>query len=204
MDIASIDPHVAQQITDLGVRLGETTVRNTAGVIFARIRTAKAKKNEKETINELDEIINDLIADKNELVQIAETYKQEFVAQRISSKDIEYITNSVIPVLKKLVEQISDNGTSTESANMEKALEVLMPLLSVETLTVLQLLGFNFREAIGEPLTLLLQKFITSKIPVYPQNNFENNKILMAFNIELLKVAQDKDATERWERLKSS
>jgi len=34
------------------------------------------------------------------LVQIAQAYEQEFVAQQISQEDIEYITDSFIPVLK--------------------------------------------------------------------------------------------------------
>jgi hypothetical protein len=70
-------------------------------------------------------------------------------------------------------------------------------------LTVLQVVGFNFKKAIGEPLTLLLQKFITSKVPANPQNNLEYNKLLMTFNIELLKVAQDKNASDRLERLRA-
>ncbi len=204
MDITSIDPHMAQQIADLGVRLGETAVRNTAGAIADRIKTVKAKRDDKATIHELEEIIYSLIDDKNEVVQIAQAYEQEFVAQKISQKDIEYITNSFIPVLKKLIEQASNDENSAAAANIEKALDVLTPLLSVETLTVLQLLGFNFKQAIGEPLTLLLQKFITSKVPVDPQSNLENNKLFMTFNIELLKVAQDKEASERWERLRSN
>ena len=87
---------------------------------------------------------------------------------------------------------------------MENAIDSLTPLLSVEMLTVLQLVGFNFKKAIGEPLTLWLQKFITSKVPADPQSNLEYNKLLMTFNVELVKVAQDKDATDRWERLKSN
>ena len=43
-------------------------------------------------------------------------------------------------------------------------LEQIKSLLSVETLTIMQLLGFNYKRAIGEPLTLLLQKTIESKI----------------------------------------
>lgn len=200
----NVDPHVAQQIADLGVRLGEAGIRNTAGVVYDKIRTVKAKNNAQETIHELEEIISNLIFDKDELIGIAQTYKQEFVAQQISEDDIEYITTSFIPVLKELIEQTSSGENSAAAANMEKAIDSLAPLLSVEMLTVLQLVGFNFKKAIGEPLTLLLQKFITSKAPVGPQSNTEYNKLLMAFNVELVKVAQDKDATERWERLKSS
>src|SRR6266516_999816 len=196
--------NLEQQVAALGIRLGEAAFRNTAGAIATRVQTAKAKKNDKETINELEEIINSLIADKNELVQIAEAYKQEFVAQQISQEDIEYITDSFIPVLKGLIEQTTSGENSAAAANIENAIDVLTPLLSVEMLTVLQLVGFNFKKAIGEPLTLLLQKFITSKVPADPQSNLEYNKLVMAFNIELVKVAQDEDATDRWERLKSN
>lgn len=95
------------------------------------------------------------------------------------------------------------NGNAAQAANMENALDTLTPLLSVETLTVLQLLGFNFKQAIGEPLTLLLQKFITSKIPADPQSNIEYNKLVVTHNIEALKVVQDKDAADRLEQLRS-
>ncbi len=200
----NVDPHVAQQIADLGIRLGDTVLRNTTGAIANRIKTVKAKNDAQETINELVEIINSLIADRNELIQIAEAYKQEFVAQQISEEDIEYITTSFIPVLKDLIEQTSSGENSAAAANIEKAIDVLTPLLSVEMLTVLQLVGFNFKKAIGEPLTTLLQKAITSKVPLDPQSNLEYNKLVMTFNIELLKVAQDKEASDRWERLKSN
>jgi hypothetical protein len=42
-------------------------------------------------------------------------------------------------------------------------MEIIKPLLSVETLTVLQLLGFNFKQAIGEPLTELVAGLIAAK-----------------------------------------
>lgn len=44
-----------------------------------------------------------------------------------------------------------------------KQLEVMKPLLSVETVNVLLLLGFNFRRAIGEPLTALMEGMILSR-----------------------------------------
>ncbi len=200
----NVDPQVAQQVADLGIRLGDTVLRNTAGAIANRIKTVKAKKDDKATIHELEEIISSLIDDKNELVQIAQAYEQEFVAQQISQEDIEYITTSFIPVLKDLIKQTSSGQGGGGATDIEKAIDSLAPLLSVEMLTVLQLAGFNFKKAIGEPLTTLLQKFITSKVPADPQSNLEYNKLVMTFNIELLKVAQDKEASDRWERLKSN
>lgn len=194
-DPTSVDP----QIADLGIKLGEAALRNTAGAVLDKIKSVKAKKNDKETINELEEIINSLIADKNELVGIGEAYKQELVAQQISQDDIEYITESFIPRLKELVDLTASDDTA---ANVEKFVDVLKPLLSVEMLTVLQLVGFNFKRAIGEPLTLLLQKAITSRVPADPQSEFEYKKLVMAFNIEVAKIAQDQDASDRWKQLK--
>ena len=114
-----------------------------------KIRAIKHKQNDKETINALEEIINDLISDKNELVQIAKCYEQEFVAQKISEDDIEYITDKLLPLLLKIP------GIHEQ----QNALEVI---LSKETLKILQLLGFNYKEAIGEPLTSVIAHAINA------------------------------------------
>jgi len=195
--------NIDQQVADLGVRLADASIRNTMRAIINRIGTAKTKRDEKETILELEEIISDLVADKNELVRIAQSYEQEFVAQQISKEDIEYITTKFIPVLKDLIQQTSNNETGDKAAHMEKAIDSLTPLLSVEMITVLQLVGFNFKKAVGEPLTMLLQKLITSQIPVDQQSTLEHNKLALTCSTQLLKVAQGKDASERLEQLRA-
>jgi len=200
MDIMIVEP----QIAELGVRLAEIGLRNSAGAIYTKIQTVKAKRDDKAAIHELEEIVNSLIDDRNGLIQIAKAYDQEFVAQKISEKDIEYITTSFIPVLRNLIKQISSDGNSVGATDVEKTIESLMPLLSVEMITVLQLVGFNFKKAIGEPLTILLQEAITSKVPVDAQSNLEYTKLVVAHNTEALKVAQDKDASDRLERLRSN
>ena len=136
-------------IIELTAKLAEVGIKNSAQIIYDKIRTVKHKNNDKETINALEEIINDLISDKNELVQIAKCYEQEFVAQKISEEDIEYITDKLLPLLLKIP------GVHEQQA----ALEVL---LSKETLKILQLLGFNYKEAIGEPLTGVISHAISS------------------------------------------
>lgn len=191
-----------KQIAELGVKLTEAAVRNTAGAISTKIQAAKAKKNDKETIQELEEIISSLISDKNELVQIAQAYEQEFVAQQISSKDIKYINDKFIPVIKDLFVK-SAGGDAAKTEEIETTFDDFAPLLSVETLTVLQLLGFNFKRAVGEPLTILLQKTIAAKIPTDAQTNAEYTKLALKYNTENLKVVQDKEASERFERFKA-
>ncbi len=200
MSAMHIDPTgMNPEVADLGIRLGEAALRNSAGAVLDKIRTIKARRNDKETINELDEIINGLLDDKSELVRIAEAYRQELVAQQISEDDIQYITESFIPRLEELITRTASDATV---ASVQQTLDGIKPLLSVEMLTVLQLIGFNFKRAIGEPLTLLLQKFITSQVPQDPQSQLELTKLNVVFNTELAKIAQNKSATERWVRLR--
>lgn len=81
--------------------------------------------------------------------------------QKISEKDINYITENIVPIVSDFLE--SDLVSSDENINKDEInqiIDVLKPLLSIETFTILQLLGFNFREAIGIPLTKLVNKSI--------------------------------------------
>lgn len=144
-------------LVETAVRLTEVTVRNTAEGISTRIRAKKETKNDKETINALDEIINDLIADKNELIQISNFYKNELAIQTISDEDIEYITTNIIPVISGLMEQ-------NASGNQESILNTFCTIFSVETIKILQLIGFNYKEAIGTPLTELVKFWIESNM----------------------------------------
>lgn len=42
-------------------------------------------------------------------------------------------------------------------------IDVVRPLVSTEALTILQVIGFNFKRAIGEPLTDLVRSLIVSR-----------------------------------------
>ncbi|HDR1013645.1 hypothetical protein SAMN05421675_0818 [Pasteurella multocida] len=175
-----------QQLIELGIKLSEALAKNTASAIFTKVKAIKAKKDDKETINELEEIIQELISDKNELLQISQAYQQELTAQKITDTEIEYITQKLIPKLQEL---------SIATGHNIDAVRIFSPIISKETLTILQLLGFNFRKAIGEPLTILLEKMILSKLPIDPTVQAE-------FQLELLKVAKDPAARKTLEKWK--
>lgn len=149
----------------LGSQLAAAAARSTAVQVAERIATSKAKKQDQQTIAELEEIVNGLIADKSELVRIAQAYEEELVAQRIAPADIEYISNNLLPILSQLV------ASSAEPDQVQAFVDFARPLLSVETVTVLQLVGFNFRKAIGEPLTELVAGLIAAR---KPQSTFDN------------------------------
>jgi len=180
----------------LSVQLGESAIRNTARLIADRITAAKARREDQQTIAELESIVNDLIADKAEIHRIAQAYQDELVAQRISTDDVAYITSSVLPVIKKLAE----SGAAGGSAQVEEMMKLLEPVLSVETVTVLQLLGFNFRKAIGQPLTDLVGRAILSNA-VPAGDTAELASLQLRREIAVLEIAKDPEAYERFGEL---
>ncbi len=184
------------QMAELGVRLGEASVRNAASVVVDRIGKTKAKKKDQETINELEEIVNSLLADKSELIQIARAYEQELVAQTISKSDIEYITTRLIPILKDFLEQ-SATAQGQSVQQVQEMVDLLSPILSIETVTILQLIGFNFKRAIGEPLTMLVSRLITSRV----QTDHEMQRLAAEREIAYVEVARDEDAYNRLMRM---
>jgi hypothetical protein len=186
----ALDPEVAE----LGVQLANVGVRNTVAAVADRIKAAKAKKQDAETINTLTEIVNELLADKNDVVQIARGYEQVLDAQRISEEDITYITESILPILKKLAEAGSDDDT-------DQMIDLLTPILSVETITVLQLLGFNFKRAIGEPLTTLVAQLIGSKAPTSPDAAAHSQRLGLELQLATASLAQDQEAYDRFRSL---
>ena len=180
----------------LSAKLGEVAIRNTADTIMNKISASKARKNNEKTIVELEEIINGLISDKNELIQISRAYEEEFVMRKISEQDMKYITDNLIPVLANVFSKITDSEeTSKTSSEIEDILKVLKPILSVETFTILQLLGFDFKAAIGEALTKLLRSIILSQIS---SGYTDLTKIVTPELVELLK---NKSAYDNFNRL---
>lgn len=167
-----------QQVIDLGIRLAEALAKNTASAVITKIKSIKTKKDDKEIINQLEEIIQELISDKNELTQIAQAYQQELSAQKISDTELNYITESFVPKLKEFI------AASGNNPDLTNAIDILSPLVSKETLTIFQLLGFNFKRAIGEPLTELIQQMILTNLPP----DAELQKMQLEVQLETIKA----------------
>jgi len=190
-----VDP----EIYSLSVQLADTAIRNTASAIGDKITAAKARKKDQETIAELEEIISNLISDKNDLVRIAQAYEQELAGRRISHSDVEYITRNLIPILKQLVTAAaSEQGADSDT---ERTIDAVASLLSVETVNILQLVGFNFKRAVGEPLTQLIAQLISSKAPLEAERNNELQTLLAKRDIAYINLAQNPEAYERLKKI---
>jgi hypothetical protein len=187
------------QLQVLTTQLADLTARNTAASIIDRIKSTKAHKKDQETIAELEEIVNELVSDKAELALIAQAYDEVLVAQKISETDIEYISTKFVPLLRQFTESVAANE-GRDPAAAQQMVDLVQPLLSVETVTVLQLIGFNFRKAIGEPLTELLRRLIL-KAQADPSLLLEVQRVGAVRDNTFLEIARDSGAYERLIRM---
>lgn len=187
-----LNPNLMEMISQLG-SLGISG--GTA--IYTRVEAIRSRKVDDRTANELQGIITEVLDENAKLLRIAHALESELVAQRITDADIKYITDTVLPALKKLADQMGDSMDAASLQNAEDAIEAIETLLSVDMLKVLQLVGFNFKQAIGEPLTLLIQKLITTRFPTDPQIAAETTRLNLQTSLALTNIAQDEEATER-------
>jgi hypothetical protein len=96
-----------------------------------------------------------LLSEREEAIRIAQVYKSEVEKIEISDKDIEHLHNTVTRVLDIL--KVMSPNTQLETFTQ------FQELINIDTLKAMQLLGFNYKAAIGEPLTELCAKAILSK-----------------------------------------
>lgn len=141
----------------LFARLAEISATQTATAIVDRIAAVKARNKDAETIQVLSETVNSLISDREELIGIARALKEQLVSQQISDADIDHVVNTVLPVLETISSQ--GGGSKQETAAF---MDTVRPILSHDTLKVLQTLGFNYHKAIGEPLTQVVHSYVAS------------------------------------------
>lgn len=130
----------------LAMLLAEVAAKNTYNLVSARIGIIKEKKKSEEQQAAYEEIINALLQDKMDLERIAGEYQELYEKVTISDKDIEHLQKTVKRVIEKF-SVFSSMGSNRENV------DILMNLINKDTLKTMQLIGFNYKEAIGQPLT---------------------------------------------------
>lgn len=182
-----------KQFNDLMVKLAESAVKNVASSITTKIASFKKQRNDAKTIQFMEETINELLTERQQLIGIAQAFEQELLSRKISDADIQYITDTLVPLLEDIV---SKTDNEQEKQKNQEYLDLFKKVLSKEVVTVAQLLGFNFKQAIGEPLTELARKKILSNSPSddLRKLSLENSNLTM-------QISQDEEATKRFLKL---
>ena len=122
------------------------------------MKLAKEKKDLETQSLAYTEIINDLLRDKEDLSIIAREYKQSYEQITICDKDIEYLHRTI----KKAIETLSP--FFGEDIETDDSLNTFVELINKDTLKTMQLLGFNYKKAIGDPLTEVCSDVIKNKL----------------------------------------
>jgi hypothetical protein len=100
-----------------------------------------------------------------------------------------------VPRLATLVDLSGNTGDPDE---LRKMLDLL---LSKETLKILQVLGFNFRDAVGRPLTNLVARLIMAIKPDYSGSEAELRRLSLENQKTMAELSLDPDAYDRFNQL---
>lgn len=139
-----------------------------AGKAVEKMEAAKSSNDKDRIIASYEEFFTQLIDENQQLKTIALSYKEEFDEMNLTEQDIQYLRNTAhrlikmfIPEVteeekKELRKKIGDKGVKEKIKEKEaerKEYETFIDFIQVDTLRTMQLLGFNYKKAIGEPLT---------------------------------------------------
>lgn len=160
-------PEVTSAIATLGTELTSYAVKGTVSAVSTKVKSIKNEKNIEKLKNNYDEIISELLEEREDIVRIAQTYRAELEKVEISDSDIEHLHSTIETVLDILAGFLGDEQVD--------AIKPLKDLINVDTLKTMQLLGFNYKDAIGLPLTKLCANAIEN-LGNKSSNNKNKNK----------------------------
>lgn len=146
-----MDSLITQSIAELGVSLTALAAKGTATAITAKVKALKDEKNVEAVRSAYDELVNELLEERSDAIMIAQAYKAELDRVQISDEDIASLDATVGRVLD-VISKMAPGDEATRQAQMA-AMQQLRELINADTLRTMQLLGFNYKAAIGMPLT---------------------------------------------------
>ena len=139
---------------ELAATLTALAVKGTASAVANKVKAIQSNKDVEMVRSSYNEIINELQSERDEAIRIAQAYKSEVDRIQISDEDIDHLHATVDQFLSIL-------PTFAQGTDVSK-LEPLKSLITKDTLKAMQLLGFNYHEAIGQPLTKACASAITN------------------------------------------
>lgn len=151
-----MDPVATQSLAELGTSLTLRAVKGTATAVESKVRGIKNEKNAETIRRTYDEIVNELLEERSEAIYLAQAFKSELDRVEIDEEGIESLDATIGKVFNILKRFPGVLDSDPERAHeQEEAFNQVRELISADTLRTMQLLGFNYKAAIGEPLTEL-------------------------------------------------
>jgi len=148
-----------ETLLTLNTAFAKAITEVTVEKVTNKITQIKSNHDLKKQVTDYEQLVNDLLDNKNKLELTARNYKERLEQVTISDSDIESLHNTVSTVLK-IIKPLSQSGEQED----EKSIDIVLDLLNSDTLKTLQLLGYNYKKAIGEPLTQITAEFLKAKL----------------------------------------
>ena len=130
---------------NVGSALVGLVAKQTVSAVSAKIKAISHEKDLDRVRASYDELISELVNERAEAIRIAQIYKNEVDRLVISDDDITRLHETITSVVSVL-------GMMDVSFGQDDAAQ-FTALVNADTLRTMQLLGFNYKAAIGEPLT---------------------------------------------------
>ncbi|MBP3220447.1 MAG: hypothetical protein J6M43_00205 [Neisseriaceae bacterium] len=159
---------INELLIKLGTELTALTTKGTIAVIGDKIKAYKEIKDAEELKGKYGDIINQIIQEREDAIRIARTYQAELERIVISDDDIKHLHNTI----SRLLDLIKPFAPQTGDIDID----TFKDLINADTLKTMQLLGFNYKEAIGEPLTKLCADKISSFGEKQARTNNQKNR----------------------------
>lgn len=140
-----MDEQMSQAMATVGTELAILAAKGTVTAICNKMVQIRGKKDREAMANAYEEVINELIQERNRAISIAQSYQSELGRYHIEDEDIAHLQKTVQTVLDILQKMSPDKDLS--------GFDQFKELISVDTLKAMQLLGFDYRAGIGDPLT---------------------------------------------------
>lgn len=180
-----MDPEVISALIESGTTLATLIGSGTVTAITAKIQGLKSEKSVDKIRSSYDEIIQQILQERSDAIILAQMYKSELDKVSISDKDIEHLQKTIEKVLLIFMGMQTvgidqkDKEALEKIKSQQESLYALKELVNADTLKTMQLLGFNYKAAIGEPLTEIcseaIRNFAKSKTKL-PQNSSQKRK----------------------------
>lgn len=157
-----MDPVTTAATINAGATLAAKYLEVKGKTTFSWLEGQKAKARNAESPSDAqsiyEETINRFQESNADLENIARGYKDLYEQIVISDDDIEFLNATLRNALKILSELGDIKEDQIETFNS------MINLINKDLLKSMQLLGFNYKEAIGIPLTLACSNFILAKL----------------------------------------
>ena len=145
-----MDTIYTTELVALGASLAELAVKGTATAVSTKIKAIRDEKNTDKVRNTYDEIVSELLLERDEAIRIAQSYKSELEKVVISDEDIQHLHNTVSNILEIIKSiQIANALPKGEDEiakvkSQVESYEQIKELISVDTLKTMQPHNFCF------------------------------------------------------------